>query len=228
MICVHNGMGTGVLQRGGGRGWVDSVANCRSWGWVVGWGWGWEERECLFQAASKANGRQSNFLWFHQDTVLDAGALGNAERTGHWPLTQTCKKHVLCAYTLTCSTNFFTNRLGSVVLAFFWFPWFPLNTQFCTEYLGRNIIVCQLINSVNSLYLLLCLLLMQIADFFLKAIYLNSKIIFYNGLKLSMYVLPSFYTLNNVYHINICYHYISISPGIFYLTIMTLTWWCWC
>lgn len=45
-----------------GVGWVGlaTAAYCRYWGRVVGWGW--EERECLFQAASKANGRQSNFL----------------------------------------------------------------------------------------------------------------------------------------------------------------------
>lgn len=44
-------------EEGGG---VAMAANCRYWRRVVGWGW--EERECLLQAASKANGRQSNFL----------------------------------------------------------------------------------------------------------------------------------------------------------------------
>ena len=88
--CLSNGMGTGGIAGIGGEWWDGG-----------GMGVGWEGMECLFQAASKANGRQSNFLWFHQASVQDAGALGNAERTGRWPLTWTCTKHVRCAHTLT-------------------------------------------------------------------------------------------------------------------------------
>lgn len=97
--CLSNGMEAGVHQR---RGWVGvwgaTVANSRYRG---GGGSELGREECLFQAASKANGRQSNFLWFHQACVLDPGALGNAERTGRWPLTWTCKKHVGCAHSYT-------------------------------------------------------------------------------------------------------------------------------